>query len=172
LRSERGAKRVRSFEVGTGKRQGVSVGGSEHFALPRLAPALREVNVYLGWFGPLSRPMQVMALGTALPGASALLQAVGGRFVKGSTGGPDAQARSRSGSHIVAIAYAAGGRELARVELTGVNGYTFTGRILAWGAQQAAAGALRGSGALGPVDGFGLDALTEGCRWAGLAVVE
>jgi short subunit dehydrogenase-like uncharacterized protein len=172
VQGERGAKRVRSFDLGADKRQGVSVGGSEHFALPRLAPGLREVNVYLGWFGPLARPMQVMSLGTSLPGAAALLKAVGGRFVKGSTGGPDEQERSRSGSHIVAVAYGAAGQELARAEVTGVNGYTFTGRILAWGAQQAAAGALRGSGALGPVDGFGLEALTEGCRWAGLAAVE
>jgi short subunit dehydrogenase-like uncharacterized protein len=171
VQRERGARRVRSFDVGTSRRQGISVGGSEHFALPRLAPGLREVNVYLGWFGPLARPMQAMSLGTAVPGAAALLKAIGGRFVKGSTGGPDAQERSRSGSHIVAVAYGAGGQELARVELTGVNGYTFTGRILAWGAQQAAAGALRGRGALGPVDGFGLGALTEGCRWAGLAAV-
>jgi short subunit dehydrogenase-like uncharacterized protein len=170
VRSERGAKRVRGFPVGGSQRQGVSVGASEHYTLPRLAPELREVNVYLGWFGPLARPMQVMSLGTSIPGAGALLKAVGGRFVKGSTGGPDEQERSRSGSHIVAIAYDSGGRELAQVELTGVNGYTFTGRILAWGAEQAAT--LSAPGALGPVDAFGLEALVEGCRWAGLAPVE
>ena len=28
---------------------------------------------------------------------------------------------------------------------------------------------LRGSGALGPVDGFGLEALTDGCAEAGIA---
>ena len=168
VQTERGAKRVRGFQVGSKQRQGVSVGSSEHFGLPRLSPRLREVNVYLGWFGPLARPMQAMSLGTSLPGAGALLKAIGQRFVKGSTGGPDAEERSRSGSHIVAIAHDGGGRELAQVELTGVNGYTFTGRILAWGAQQAAAGGLQGTGTLGPVDGFGLAALTEGCRWAGL----
>src|SRR5205807_823492 len=74
-----------------------------------------------------------------------------------------------SGSHIVAIAYDDAGRELAEVHVSGVNGYTFTGRILAWGAQRAAEGGLQGTGALGPVDGFGLDALADGCRWAGLA---
>jgi short subunit dehydrogenase-like uncharacterized protein len=168
VRTERGAKRVRSFQVGSKRRDGVSVGSSEHFALPRVAPQLREVNVYLGWFGPLSRPMQLMSLGASLPGAASLLKAVGGRFVKGSTGGPDAAERAKSGSHIVAIAYDAGGRELAEVRLTGVNGYTFTGRILAWGAQRASEGGLQGTGALGPVDGFGLAALTDGCRWAGV----
>jgi short subunit dehydrogenase-like uncharacterized protein len=168
VQTERGAKRVRSFQVGPKKRDGVSVGSSEHFALPKTAPQLREVNAYLGWFGPLSRPMQVMSMGTALPGASTLLKAVGNRFVKGSTGGPDAEARSKSGSHILAIAYDSGGGALAQAELTGVDGYTFTGRMLAWGAQRAAEGGLKGTGALGPVDGFGLAELTEGCRWAGL----
>ena len=144
------------------------MGSSEHFALPKVAPQLREVNAYLGWFGPLSRPMQVVSMGTTLPGMSNLLKALGKRFVKGSTGGPDAEARSKSGSQIVAIAYDSGGRELAEAQLTGIDGYTFTGRILAWGAQRAAEGALKGTGALGPVDGFGLAELTEGCRWAGL----
>ncbi|MEA2332129.1 MAG: hypothetical protein QOH58_2267 [Thermoleophilaceae bacterium] len=168
VQTERGAKRVRGFQVGSKQRDAVSVGSSEHFALPRVAPQLREVNAYLGWFGPLSRPMQVMSLGTSLPGASKLLKAVGGRFVKGSTGGPDAQARAKVGSHIVAIAYDSAGRELAEVHLTGVDGYTFTGRMLAWGAQRAAGGGLQSTGALGPVDGFGLVALTDGASWAGL----
>jgi hypothetical protein len=112
--------------------------------------------------------MQVMSLGTTMPGASSVLKALGERFVKGSTGGPDAQARAKSGSHIVAIAYDSAGRELAEAHLKGVDGYTFTGRILAWGAQRAAEGGLQGTGALGPVDGFGLVALTDGARWAGL----
>ena len=158
VQTERGAKRVRSFQIGSKKRDGVSVGSSEHFALPRVAPQLREVNAYLGWFGPLSRPMQVMSMGTTLPGVSNLLKAAGRRFVKGSTGGPDAEARSKSGSQIVAIAYDSGGRELAQVSIAGVDGYTFTGRILAWGAQRVAEGGLQGTGALGPVDGFGLGA--------------
>jgi short subunit dehydrogenase-like uncharacterized protein len=168
VRTERGAKRVRGFQIGSKKRDGVSVGSSEHFALPKIAPQLREVNAYLGWFGPLSRPMQVMSMGTSMPGASSVLKALGARFVKGSTGGPDAQARAKSGSHIVAIAYDSAGRELAEARLKGVDGYTFTGRILAWGAQRAAEGGLQGTGALGPVDGFGLVALTDGARWAGL----
>ena len=94
------------------------------------------MNAYLGWFGPLSRPMQVISLGTTLPGA-ATAQGVGERFVKGSTGGPDGRGALEVGSRVVAIAYDAGGRELAEVQLTGVDGYTFTGRILAWGAPSA-----------------------------------
>ena len=120
------------------KRDGVSVGSSEHFALPRVAPQLREVNAYLGWFGPLSRPMQVMSLGTtAARGAADLVKAVGRRFVKGSTGGPDAEARSRSGSQIVAIAYdSAGTRAGPRCTDRASTATRSPGRILAWGAQQ------------------------------------
>jgi hypothetical protein len=168
LRTERGAKRVRAFDVGGKKRDGVSVGASEHFGLPRIAPQLREVNTYLGWFGQLSRPMQLMALSTAAPGASRMLDRLGRRFVKGSTGGPDAELRSRSGSQIVAIAYDSDGAELAEVHLTGVNGYTFTGRILAWAAESAAEAGLKCTGALGPVEAFGLPALVEACSWAGI----
>ena len=83
--------------------------------------------------------------------------------------GPDAEARSKSGSHIVAIAYDAAGRPLSEVHVKGVDGYTFTGRMLAWGADRAAAGALKGTGALGPVDAFGLDELVEGCAEAGIS---
>jgi short subunit dehydrogenase-like uncharacterized protein len=168
VRSERNAKRVRGFPVGGKRREGVSVGGSEHFTLPRIAPQLREVNVFLGWFGPFSRGVQAVSLGVSLPGVSRLLRLVAAPLAKGSSGGPDADARKRSGSHVVAIAYDGAGRELAEVHLAGVDGYTFTGRVLAWGAQLAAEGGLKGSGALGPVDAFGLVALTDGCRWAGI----
>jgi short subunit dehydrogenase-like uncharacterized protein len=168
VQSERAAKRVRGFQVGSKRRDAVSVGSSEHFTLPRIAPQLREVNAYLGWFGPASRAMQAFSLGVSLPGVSRLLELAGERFVKGSTGGPDAEARAKSGSHIVAIAYDGAGRELAEVHVTGVDGYTFTGRVLAWGAQLAAEGGVQGTGALGPQEAFGLVALTGGCRWAGL----
>jgi short subunit dehydrogenase-like uncharacterized protein len=168
MQTERGAKRVRSFDVDGSKREGVSAGSSEHFGLPPLAPQLREVNVYLGWFGQMSRGVQLMSVGLSAPGVGWAVENVARRFVKGSTGGPDAEERSRSSSYVVAIAYDAAGAPLAEVHLTGVNGYTFTGRMLAWGAQRAAEGGLRGTGALGPVEAFGLEALTEGCRWAGI----
>jgi hypothetical protein len=88
----------------------------------------------------------------------------------GSSGGPSAAARASTGSAVVGLAYDRAGAELAHVRLVGVNGYTFTGEILAWGAMRAAAGGIDGAGALGPVDGFGLDELTEGVASAGLRV--
>jgi short subunit dehydrogenase-like uncharacterized protein len=173
LQTERGAKRVRSFRVGSKDRPAVSVGSSEHFTLPRVAPRLREVNAYLGWFGPASRGMQAMSIGLSLgmkvPGAERLWDTAMGRFAKGSTGGPDAESRSKSGSHIVAIAYDSAARPLSEVHVEGVNGYTFTGRMLAWAAEQAAAGNLKGAGALGPVEAFGLDRLVAGCAEAGIS---
>jgi short subunit dehydrogenase-like uncharacterized protein len=173
VRTERGAKTVRSFPVDGRELAGVSVGSSEHFTLPRLAPQLHEVNAYLGWFGPASRAMQVMSGATSvamkLPGVGELWKAAGEKVVRGSTGGPDAATRAKAGSHVVAIAYDEAGHELSQVHVAGVDGYTFTGRMLAWGAERAAAGGLRGKGALGPVDGFGLDELVSGCAEAGIA---
>ena len=106
-----------------------------------------------------------------LPGARDVLDGLFARFVKGSTGGPDAAARATSRSLIIAEAYDAAGTRLADVRLEGVNGYDLTAGFLAWGAQTAAAGGLQGTGALGPVDGFGLDALEAGCAEAGIARV-
>ena len=173
LVAERPAARVRSFRLNASEKPAVSVSGSEHLALPRVHPGLRDVGVYLGWFGPAARPMQALSAVNSvlmrLPGARPASQAAITRFVKGSTGGPDAGTRAKSGSYVVAAAYDAAGRHLSEVRLTGVNPYDFTADMLAWGADRAAAGALRGTGALGPVDGFGLDVLQTGAAEAGLA---
>ncbi|MDX6698181.1 MAG: hypothetical protein QOE65_1578 [Solirubrobacteraceae bacterium] len=166
--TERGAKGVRSFSVRGKDRPAISVGSSEHFALPRLAPDLREVNIYLGWFGPASRPMQAMSLVASAPGVGRAMGALSERFVKGSTGGPDATQRAKSGSHVQAFAYDGAGRELAHVVMEGPNGYTLTGDFLAWGAARAANEGMNGTGALGPVDAFGLDELEAACAKAGL----
>ncbi|MDX6375950.1 MAG: hypothetical protein QOE98_253, partial [Gaiellaceae bacterium] len=74
-----------------------------------------------------------------------------------------------SRSQIVAVASDAAGAALATVRLDGVNPYDFTGAMLAWGAITAAGGGLRASGALGPVDAFGLDELEAGVADAGIA---
>jgi short subunit dehydrogenase-like uncharacterized protein len=169
LVEERPAKRVRSFPWGEKSLTGLSIGCTEHFALPRLQPGLREVDVYLGWLGPASRVAQVLSAATELPGARSGIRSVLDRFgAKGSSGGPDADARAKSGSRIVAEARDADGNLLARVHLKGPNGYTFTGDVLAWGAAHAAANGLEGTGALGPVDGFGLRTLEAGCAEVGL----
>ena len=172
LVAERGARHVRSFDV-DGERPAISVGATEQFALPRAYPGLRDVGVWLGWFGPASRPLQVLSgatsLATRLPGVRRAITASAARFVQGSTGGPDADTRAKARSRIVAVASDAGGVELATVRLEGVSPYDFTAGMLAWGAMRAAEGALHGSGALGPVDGFGLEALEAGVAGAGIS---
>jgi short subunit dehydrogenase-like uncharacterized protein len=169
LVSERTARRVREFDG----RPAVSIGGTEQFALARAHPGLRDARVWLGWFGAAARPLQAISAATAaatrLPGVRAAIGATAGRLVKGSTGGPGAAARARARSHIVAVASDAAGAPLATVRLEGDNPYDFTGAMLAWGAMSAAAGGLRGSGALGPVDAFGLDELQAGVADAGIA---
>jgi hypothetical protein len=73
---------------------------------------------------------------------------------------------------IVAEARTANGNLIRRVQLDGPNPYDFTFRILAWGAMTAAEHGLRGTGALGPVQAFGLAGLTEGAAAAGLTQVQ
>src|SRR4051794_482642 len=173
LVAEAPARHVRAFDLDGRRGEAFSVAGSEHFALPRLAPGLRDVGVYLGWAGPLSRAVQALSAGTSLvtrlPGARDALGALLRPLAPGSTGGPDAQARSRVGSLVVAEAFDTAGTRLSAVTLKGVNPYDFTAAILAWGAQAAAGGDLQGAGALGPADGFGLAALERGCAEAGIA---
>jgi short subunit dehydrogenase-like uncharacterized protein len=173
LTDERTGKRVHRFELSPGKRaSALSVGSSEHLALSRLHPSLRDVDVYLGWFGPATRAFQVLSAGisgvTRSQSARRRLEAMVARVEKGSSGGPDADARARGGSLVLAEALGSNGARLASVRLEGVNGYDFTARILAWGARAAAAGGLRRTGALGPVDAFGLDTLQSGCAEAGV----
>ena len=171
LVTERAARRVHELDG----RPAISVGATEQFALPRVHPGLRDVGVWLGWFGPASRPLQAVsaatALATKLPGVRGAIGAAASRLVQGSTGGPDAATRAKAHSRIYAVAADADGRPLATVRLAGVNPYDFTAEMLAWGALRAASGGLLGVGALGPVDGFGLDALEAGVAEAGIARV-
>ncbi len=170
--TERPARRLRRFEVRGREREAVSVGTSEHFALPSIYSGLRDVGVYLGWFGSASRPMQAFSMTTALafkvPGAKAVAQTLANRFVKGSTGGPDAEERAQSGSYVLAEALDPSGRVLAEVRLAGADGYSFTAEMLAWAAMRTCDHGIAGSGALGPVEAFGLDILEQGVASAGI----
>jgi short subunit dehydrogenase-like uncharacterized protein len=170
--TDRGAPRVHGFELSGRSRQAISAGSSEAFALPRIHPGLQEVDVYLGWFGGASRALSVASMAisaaTRVPGVKPALQRILERSIKGSTGGPDAEQRARSGSEVIAEALDPAGRVLATGHLAGIDVYTFTGAIIAWAAERAAAGDLQGKGALGPVEAFGLDALEQGVAEAGL----
>ena len=167
VRTVRSAERVRSFQVAGRSREAISVGGSEHFALPAVYPALREVNVYLGWFGPLSRPLQAGALVgeyvTRIPLARTTMRFWGERLV-GLLPDPSPGSTPGGSSWVVAEAYDTRADKLSSVQLTGVDAYEFTARFLAWAAQQP----IEGAGALGAIQAFGLEALEAGCASAGL----
>lgn len=173
--TERGARKVHGFDFDGRSKPGISVGTSEAFSLPRVFPNVRDVEVYLGWFGGASRPMQAFSLfgaGVAkIPGARAAMNAAAARFVKTSTGGPDEEARAATGSRFVAEALDASGGVISTVRTEGVNGYTFTGEALAWAAERIAAGQSEGAGALGPVEAFGLDTLEAGVAECGISRV-
>jgi short subunit dehydrogenase-like uncharacterized protein len=171
LQPSRTAEKVRSFTLDGRRRSGISLAGSEHLALPRIAPQLDEVNVYLGWTGPLSRPVQMGSLlldgVRRVPAAANGLRSLLSRYRPSPGTGPDEQARAATGSIAVGQAYDAHGSLLAHVVLRGPNGYTLTGDLLAWGAQQAQSNPLA-PGAHGPLDAFGLDGMTKGCAELGL----
>jgi NAD(P)-dependent dehydrogenase (short-subunit alcohol dehydrogenase family) len=176
LVDERPARRARSFELSPGRMaRAITVAGSEHFGLPRVHPTLRDVDVFLGWFGALSDPLRVLWAGlsmvTEFSGAKSVLEDAFGRLFNGSSGGPDAAVQAKSRSVVLAEAFDAAGTRLAAVRLEGRNIYDLTAGLLAWGAQTAATGGLQGTGAMGPVDGFGLEPLQAGVAEAGLARV-
>jgi short subunit dehydrogenase-like uncharacterized protein len=175
LQTERTGARVQEFTLDNGKRRvGVSAGASEHLGLPPVHPTLREVNVVIGQALPLIKgvPMATGLLSTAMrvPGVRPGVTALAHSRVRGSTGGPDEASRARGGCSIVAEARAANGDLVHRVQLDGPNPYDFTFGILAWGAMTAAEHGLQGTGALGPVQAFGLTGLTEGAASAGLVL--
>ena len=99
VRGVRAAERVRSFEVDGKAREAFSIGGAEHYALPPAHPGLREVNVYTGWFGPLSRALQAgSVVGTVVqrvPLARPSMRWWGERAV-GLLGAPERRARRRT----------------------------------------------------------------------------
>lgn len=182
LISERGAKRVIGFELGSRKATAVSIGSTEHYTLPRLAPQLENVNAGLGWFGPASR---VVSLASAfgrqaerVPGVSSIVQKItGGQGVRDTNGksdpsGPNEDSRAQARTNVVAIARDGEDREVARVHLDGPNPYDLTGKIVSWTAGRAEDGLIEGSGALGPVEAFGLDELRDACAAIGLKEIQ
>ncbi|HEX4252622.1 MAG TPA: NAD(P)H-binding protein [Pseudonocardia sp.] len=179
LHDEPAGARYRTFQVAGRERPGVSIGATEQFALPRLAatgvaPRLREVDVYLGWFGPISRAVHLGSRATPLfrrvEPLAGVLTAIGRAAVRRAADEPNAATLAGSTSHFVGEAYGASGQRLATVQLTSPDGYAITAELLAWGAGYALEHGLSGSGALDPVSAFGLDTLRAGAAEAGIVV--
>ena len=170
---------VESFDVDGEQWDALPLGASEHFALPRIDAHLTGVGVYLGWAGKATRAAHAAAkaaataarvplAGRAVSGAMSAAMSRGGD-VTGQ--GPSADERAGARTLVVARTLDPVGRRLSHVTLEGPSPYDLTGELLAWGAAMAATGQVHGTGALGPVDGFGLAALESGCADMGLVRV-
>jgi len=171
VRDDAAGSRLGTFHVAGRQRDGISVGGSEHFALPRVHSGLSDVDVFVGWFGRRSRAVHRLSTVTApvmrLPLVAQGARAVAGALVERRSDPAPGQ-NDRTRTTVAARALDAAGRVLAEVALDGPEPYRLTGDLLAWGAVTAAAGGVRGTGALGPADGYGLDDLTAACADLGL----
>jgi short subunit dehydrogenase-like uncharacterized protein len=172
LQSEVAGRHRWRFTAGGRPRDGLSVGGSEHLTLPALAPSLRDVGVHLAWFGALTpvahRLAPLSGLAARLPGADALAQRTGAALGRRLGAAPSDATLAGATTRTVAEVRDPSGALVSRVELIGPEAYGLTAQLLAWGATRAADGGVSGSGALGPVQAFGLEALTGGAAQAGL----
>jgi short subunit dehydrogenase-like uncharacterized protein len=173
---EPAAKHLQSFTFDHTTRWGTSVGGSEALSLPKMYPGLDEVNVYMEWPGPPHVVQAVVhgfslafgAIARTQPGRKVIDGAVRGA-AKRTGGGPSAEARAQSATQVVAVCRDENGRPISGIRLEGpVNGYTLTGRTLAWGAASLRAGRQLVAGAVGPVEAFGLDECLAALAQAGL----
>jgi short subunit dehydrogenase-like uncharacterized protein len=184
LVDERGAKKIISFELDGRKATAVSIGATEHLTLPRFAPQLEEVNTGLGWFGPTSRVVSIVSAVNEQVQRVPLFGSIAGSVIdkvagtgSGSTkeqatpDGPSDESRDQARTNAIAVARDDAGKVLATVQLDGPNPYDLTGLIAAWAAEQAAAGKIKATGTIGPVEAFGLDELRDACAAIGLREV-
>ncbi|WP_218129819.1 NAD(P)H-binding protein [Pseudonocardia oroxyli] len=163
LVTEPGGRRLRTYLVDGVPRPAFSIGALEHFALPRLAPGLRTVDVHLGWFGRASTAVHRLPPppGIALRGLRRLTTRIPRE--------PDPAAAAAARSETVAEVFDAGGTLLARTRLRFGDPYSLTAALLAWGAAHASE--IEGVGALDPVSAFGVDALVDSaCADAGITI--
>jgi short subunit dehydrogenase-like uncharacterized protein len=152
--------------------QGLSVGATEHWTMPRLAPDLLDVSVYLGWAaGRTEQAAKAAAVADAIgrmPGAKSAWNFVARRVVTGSSGGPDADERAQASTLCIAETRTLRGQVASHVVVEGPSPYDLTARLLTWAAQRAATGEVKNSGALGLIDAFGLQDTIAGCAELGL----
>ena len=176
INTERTARSTSTFQVDGKALDGLSVGGSEHFALPRLDQSLQDVGVYLGWAGKATKAASaasgVMSAAARIPGISKLV----GQGLKAAVGdttgqGPTQRQLSATNSIAVARTFDGVGRSLSSVQIIGPSPYLLTAELLAWAAAMCLVHPAPTGGAFGPVDAFGLENLLRGCADMGLAPV-
>jgi len=177
---EPASRHVRPFSVNGRTKWGASVGGSEPLALTSLYPGLEEIGVYIAWPGPV-RLSQGFALGFSvalgaldrLPPGRRVIESLVRAAAKKTGGGPTPESRARAGTQVVAVCRDSVGRPICGAKLEGeVDGYTLSGRTLAWGASSLRAGRQLTSGAVGPVEAFGIDECLAALSRAGLKATD
>jgi short subunit dehydrogenase-like uncharacterized protein len=167
---------VSTFDVAGRQLDGLLIGSSEAFALPRIAPDVRDVNTYLGWAGKWTRSAlrleQAVAGARRIPGIGSAVSAGLGRAGGAATGeGPSPEDRARARTIVVARTTDGVGRVLSQARVEGPSPYDLTAELLAWAAAMLLTRRETTPGVLGPVDAFGLDALVSGCADMGLVRV-
>ena len=142
--------------------------GKHHHLQPVVRHVLREIRAK-GIRTPVAHVMSPLTgLAGRLPGAQRGAQRVAA-FLGSRVGEAPSQATvERATTSTVAEVRDSAGGLLSRVELRGPEAYGLTAALLAWGATRAAREGVRGTGALGPVQAFGLAELTGGAAAAGL----
>lgn len=166
----------REFTLVDGKKVGgISIGGTEQFALPAMTPSLLDVNVFLGWAGKWSKPITTVATLTQainkIPGSAALTQRITQRAMAKTGEGPTGSDLYRGTSIAVARVRDLVSHPIETVQVEGPAPYPLTAELLAWAAAMALAGKVRGSGALDPIRAFGLGPFIAGCTAVGLRQV-
>lgn len=167
--------KVRRFNLGGLKGLGLSISSTEQFSLPKIYSHLRDINTYLGWFGKLTRAMQLGAIVQSvlnkIPGYIFLASYLLSRLPESKGNGPNAELRKLHETHVVAEVFDDNGTLISRADLVGIDGYTFTARFIAWAAHTVLNDGLLKNGAIGPIQAFGIDKLKEGCEQSGLKAV-
>lgn len=168
LVTERCGARTLSWSVAGRSVPSMTLGSSEAITLPQAYPELDTVDVYQGGLGAATPVVAQVSRLTAVPGAGRIVGALNRVVEYASPSGPDAAARARAGTHVVAVAYSRAGHVLSEVTLRGPSVYDVTADLTTWAARRAAGGEVRGRGPLGPVQAFGLDELRTGHQAAGM----
>jgi len=171
LRDEPAGARRRTFAVDGRPRLGLSVGASEQFALPLLAPQLRAVDVYRGQASGVVRATSgITSLVGRLRTARTAAWILADYATRRVPAAPAEAALTGATVHVVAEAFDAADAVLARTRLQAPEPYALTAELLAWGAGRAAEHGVAGVGALDAVAAFGLDELEKGAAEAGVVV--
>jgi len=170
------ARAIRVKDINGKSRWVLSSGGTEHLTMPKHFPQLKDVEVGLGLYGvsSIAIPCVSTALNASMkvPFLASFIRNLMQRSAVGSTGGPSDEERAAGSTNVIARAYSSDHKLINSVALAGVDGFSFTANFLAWAAIHAATHGVQAKGALGPVQAFGIEALTEGVRQSGLSLIK